>query len=52
MEISEIEANLPKSFSQLYFAITKILKDNEILPNEEESKAEQLQGIVKTVMKL
>ena len=52
MDIPEIEAKLPKSFSQLYSAINKILKENNILPNEEESKVDQLQLIVKTVMKL
>ena len=52
MEIPEIEAKLPKSFSQLYSAIAKILKDNNILPNEEESKVDQLQLIVKTLTKL
>ncbi len=52
MEIPEIEAKLPNSFKQLQLVITKILKDNNILPNEEEAKADQLQLIVKTVMKL
>jgi hypothetical protein len=33
MEIPEIEAKLPNSFSQLYSAIGKILKDNNILPD-------------------
>ena len=39
MDIPEIEAKLPKSFQQLYEVIIKILKDNDILPNKEESKA-------------
>ena len=52
MEISEIEAKLPQSFLQLHEAITNILKENDILPNEEEHKVEELQLIVKTVMKL
>ena len=37
MGIQEIEAKLPKSFSQLYSAIGKILRDNAILPDEKES---------------
>ncbi len=36
MNISEVEAKLPKSFLQLHEAITKILKENDILPNEED----------------
>ena len=52
MTIPEIEAKLPNSFSQLYSVIAKILKDNNILQDEEESKVDQLQLIVKTVMKL
>ena len=52
MDSAQIEAILPKSFMQLHQVITKILKDNTILPDEEESKASQLQLIVKTVMKL
>jgi hypothetical protein len=39
MDIPEIEAKLPKSFQQLYEVITKILKDNDLLTNKEESKA-------------
>jgi hypothetical protein len=42
MDIPEIEAKLPKSFSQLYSLIGKILKENSILPNQEESKVDQL----------
>ena len=42
MEIPLIETQLPNSFVQLHKVITKILKDNEILPNEEESKVDQL----------
>ena len=42
MDIPDIETRLPKSFSQLYTVIGKILKDNNILPNEEESKVDQL----------
>jgi hypothetical protein len=44
---------LPNAFHKLYEVITKILKDNNILQNEEELKStDQLQLIVKTVMKL
>ncbi len=42
MDIPVIETYLPKSFSQLYSLIGKILKDNNILPNQEESKVDQL----------
>ena len=52
MDVPGIEARLPNSFLQLHQAITKILKENDILPNEEEQKVDQLQLIVKTVMKL
>ena len=31
-DIPDIEARLPKSFLQLYEVITKILKDNNLLP--------------------
>ena len=47
-----IEAMLPNSFYKIHEVITKILKDNNILQSEEESKGDQLQLIVKTVMKL
>jgi hypothetical protein len=36
MDVAEVEAKLPRSFLQLHEAITKILKDNDILPNDEE----------------
>ncbi len=52
MQKPAIEAILPSSFYKLYEAITKILKDNNVLQNEEESKGDKLQLIVKTVMKL
>jgi hypothetical protein len=42
MEIPEIEAKLPNSFAQLHKVISRILKDNNILPNEEETKVDQL----------
>ena len=52
IDIPEAEVKLPKSFLKLHEAITKILKENDILPNDEEQKVEELQLIVKTVMKL
>ncbi len=42
MEVPDIETKLPKSFSQLHQLITKILKENGILPDVEESKADQV----------
>ena len=39
MEVPQVEAFLPNSFVQLHEVITKILKDNDIISNEEESKA-------------
>jgi rRNA pseudouridine-1189 N-methylase Emg1 (Nep1/Mra1 family) len=42
MNIPDIESRLPKSFSQLYAIIVKILKENNIMPDEEESKVDQL----------
>jgi rRNA pseudouridine-1189 N-methylase Emg1 (Nep1/Mra1 family) len=42
MEIPDIEARLPNSFTQLHKVVSKILKDNNILPNEEEAKVDQL----------
>ena len=35
LSIPEIETRLPKSFVQLHEVITKILKDNSVLQNEE-----------------
>jgi hypothetical protein len=32
MDVPDIEARLPRSFLQLYEVITKILRDNDILP--------------------
>ena len=40
MEVPMIEAVLPNSFLQLHDVITKILKDNGIISNEEESKVD------------
>ena len=52
IEVADVEARLPKSFLHLHEVITKILKDNDILPNDEESKVDHLELILKTVMKL
>ncbi len=42
-----IEGNLPKAFWQIHEMISKILKENNIVPNEEEVKGgNQLQVIV------
>ncbi len=40
MQKPAIEAMLPNSFYKLHEAITKILKDNNVLQNEEESKGD------------
>jgi hypothetical protein len=40
MDVPQIEAVLPNSFVQLNEVITKILKDNNIIPDEEESKVD------------
>lgn len=42
MDVPQIEAILPNSFVQLNEFIVKILRENSILPNEEESKVDQL----------
>ncbi len=47
-----IEANIPRSFWKLHEVIVEILKANDIFPKEEEQKVDELQMIVKTVMKL
>jgi uncharacterized protein YeeX (DUF496 family) len=53
MDKDVIEGNLPKAFWQIHEMISKILKENNIVPNQEEVKGgNQLQVIVKTVMKL
>ncbi len=49
---ASIETNLPRSFWLLHQASAKIIKENNIGPKEEESKVDQLQFVVKTVMKL
>lgn len=40
MEVPMIEAVLPNSFLQLHDIITKILRDNDIISNDEESKVD------------
>ena len=35
LSVPEIEERLPSSFEQLHIVITKILKDNNILQNDE-----------------
>ena len=40
MDVPQIEAVLPNSFVQLNEVITKILKDNNVIPDEEESKVD------------
>ncbi len=47
-----IEMLLPNSFWTIHQTVTKIIKDNNLSPKEEEAKVDQLQFIVKTVMKL
>jgi hypothetical protein len=42
IEESELETKLPKSFLYLHEVITQILKDNDILPKQEESKSEKV----------
>ena len=42
LEVPQIEAALPNSFVQLHQVITKILKDNDIISNEEESQFDYL----------
>ena len=49
---ASIETNLPRSFWLLHQAAAKIIRENNIGPKEEESKVDQLQFVVKTVMKL
>jgi hypothetical protein len=38
MKIEKVEAKLPKPLFELHGLLTKILKEHNILPNEEESK--------------
>jgi hypothetical protein len=39
IEEQDVESRLPKSFLYLHEVITKILRDNDILPKGEESKS-------------
>lgn len=48
----EVEERLPNSFMHLHEVITKILKDNNIIPNENSIKIDLLRLIVTTVLKL
>ena len=54
MDKQTIETLLPKSFLKVHQLIKKILSDNYLLPNEEESKIDEsmLRMTVKTVMKI
>jgi hypothetical protein len=52
MKVPDIEAILPNSFYQLHEQITRILKNNSILSKDEDSKADKLELIVKTVLKI
>jgi hypothetical protein len=55
MDAPDIEARLPRSFIQLHEVITKILKDNNILPQQEESKtsnADKTPSIIKKFVNL
>lgn len=38
MDLPDIEERLPRSFLQLHEVITHILRENDILPKQEESK--------------
>ena len=39
-DVPEIEAKLPRSFSLISEVVSKILRENNVLPNEEETKAD------------
>ena len=39
---AEVEVKLPKPLFELHGVLTKILKDNNLLPNEEDLKLTQL----------
>ena len=41
-EIAVVETKLPKPLFQIYEEVSKLLKDNNILKNEEDSKLKQL----------
>jgi rRNA pseudouridine-1189 N-methylase Emg1 (Nep1/Mra1 family) len=40
--IPEVEVKLPRQLFELYEVLSKLLKDNKILPNEEDFKLNQL----------
>ena len=40
--IPELEVRFPRHLFELYEVLTKVLKDNKILPNEEDIKLNQL----------
>jgi rRNA pseudouridine-1189 N-methylase Emg1 (Nep1/Mra1 family) len=40
--IPEVEVKLPRNLFELYEVLSKVLKDNKILPNEEDFKLSQL----------
>ena len=52
LERGEIESKLPFALYELHKLTTKILRDNNVLQEEEEKKGEPLEIIVPTVMKL
>jgi len=49
MTIPEVEAKTPAPFFELHSLLTKILKDLNLLPNEEQAKLNQLQLCIDTV---
>ncbi len=49
MTIPEVEVKTPATFFKLHGLLTKILKDINLLPNEEEAKLNQLQLCIDTV---
>jgi hypothetical protein len=49
-DVPEIEGKIPKSFFQIHELTGRILRENNILPNDQES--DKLQMIIKIVMKL
>jgi hypothetical protein len=42
MKVHKVETKLPKLLYELHNLLTKVLKDNNILPNEEDSKLSKL----------
>ncbi len=49
MTIPEVEVKTPAPFFELHSLLTKILKDLNLLPNEEQAKLNQLQLCINTV---